>query len=57
MAATAIQNNDSQLAFQVCQGYLQILQQMAGESGGSEPAPQGEPVYKKGGKLAYRMKN
>lgn len=56
MAAQALQNNDCQMGLQVCQGYLQLVQQMAGEGGEGEPVSQGEPVYRKGGKLAYRQK-
>ena len=55
MAAQALQNNDGQMALQVCEGFLQLVQQMAGEAGAQEP--QGEPVYRKGGKLAYRNNN
>lgn len=55
MAAQALQNNDGQMALQVCQGFLQLVQQMAG--GAEQGAPQGEPVYRKGGKLAYKMNN
>lgn len=57
MAAQAIQNNDGQMALQVCQGFLQLVQQMAGEASAAEPVSQGEPVYRKGGKLAYRIKD
>lgn len=57
MAAQALQNNDGQMALEVCQGFLQLVQQMAGEAGGPEPAPQGEPVYRKGGKLVSRIKD
>lgn len=55
MAAQALQNNDGQMALQVCQGFLQLVQQMAGEAGGAEPQSQGEPVYAKGGKLVGRI--
>lgn len=55
MAAQALQNNDAQMALQVCQGFLQLVQQMAGEAGGEEPISQGEPVYGKGGKLVGRI--
>lgn len=57
MAAQALQNNDGQMALEVCQGFLQLIQQMAGEAGGPETAPQGEPVYRKGGKLVSRIKD
>lgn len=53
-AAQALQNNDCQTALQVCQALLEMMQQAQG--GGQEPAPEGEPVYRKGGVLAYRLK-
>lgn len=52
-AVQALQNQDCEIAMQVCQGLIQILQQM------QEPAPQeatGEPVFKKGGVLLRRIK-
>lgn len=52
-AMQALQNQDCQIAFQVCQGLMQVLQQM------QQPAPQeatGEPVFKKGGVLLRRIK-
>lgn len=55
MAAQALQNQDCQMAMQVCQGFLQMLQQAQG--GGAAPAePQGEPVYRKGGVLNRRVR-
>mgnify|MGYP000053694312 CR=1 FL=1 len=57
MAAQALQNNDGQMALEVCQGFLQLVQEMAGGAGGPEAAPQGEPVYGKGGKLVSRIKD
>ena len=49
-AAQAVQTNDGQLALQVCAALVQLAQ------GGAqtEQQPAGEPVYRKGGKLAYR---
>ena len=52
MAMQALQTNDGQLALQVCDALLQLLQQA---QGGAPQAPQGEPVYRRGGKLAYRI--
>ena len=56
MASQALQSGDGEMALQVCEGFLQLVQQMTGspEGAGTPPPPQGEPVYKKGGKLAYR---
>lgn len=51
MAMQALQNQDCQAAMAVCQGFVQMIQGMQG--GG---APEGEPVYKKGGKLSRRLK-
>lgn len=53
VAAQALQNKDCQAAMAVCQAFLQMLQQ--GDQGGQEQAaPQGEPVYRAGGKLVRR---
>lgn len=51
MAAQALQNQDCQMAMQVCQGFLEVMQQMAGAQ-----QQQGEPVFKKGGKLCKRIR-
>ena len=51
MAQQALQAQDCQMAMQVCQAFLQLAAQA---QGGGEP--QGEPVYRKGGKLAYRVR-
>lgn len=56
-AMQAVQNNDGQLALQVCAALVQLAQGGAGAPGGApEGAPEGEPVYRKGGRLAYRTK-
>lgn len=53
MSTEALQNQDCQLAMQVCQVFVDMVQQMQGES----PVPQqGEPVYKAGGTLVRRIK-
>lgn len=49
-AAQAVQTNDGQLALQVCAALVQLAQSGAQ----AEQQPAGEPVYRKGGKLAYR---
>lgn len=53
IAAQALQTQDCNAAMQVCQIFLQMVQQMQGQ-----PAPQqqGEPVFKKGGILVRRNK-
>lgn len=57
-AMQAVQTNDGQLALQVCAALVQLAQGGAGAPAGAptEGAPEGEPVYKKGGRLAYRRK-
>lgn len=50
-AAQAVQNNDAELALQVCAALVQLAQ------GGGAPEPQNsEPVYRKGGVLSYRVR-
>lgn len=46
----ALETQDCNLAMQVCQA----LMQMAGGGGAPAEAPQ-EPVYRKGGRLSYRI--
>lgn len=53
MSAQAIQSQDCQMAMQVCQAFLEIIQQM---QGGAPEEPQGEPVFRKGGVLVRRIK-
>lgn len=53
MSAQALQSQDCQMAMQVCQIFLEIVQQMQGEA---PEEPQGEPVYRKGGVLVRRIK-
>jgi hypothetical protein len=55
-AMQAVQNQDCEAAMAVCQQLLQLIQQ--GQGGGApQEAPQGEPVYRKGGKLIGRIRN
>lgn len=53
MSAQAIQSQDCQMAMQVCQAFLEIVQQM---QGGAPEEPQGEPVFREGGTLVRRIK-
>lgn len=48
-----LQNQDCQMLAQGAQMFLQLVEQSQG--GGTEE-PQGEPVFRKGGRLAYRIK-
>ena len=61
MAMQALQAQDCNAAMQVCQVFVQLLQQAQG--GGAEGAPDevsaaeaGEPVYRRGGTLVKRIK-
>lgn len=51
MSAQALQSQDCEMAMQVCQAFLEIVQQMQ-----APEAPQGEPVFKKGGSIVRRIK-
>lgn len=55
MAMQALQAQDCEMAMQVCQAFVQLVQQAQGGGAPEEQAPQGEPVFRKGGKLAYRI--
>ena len=50
----ALQNQDCQMAMQVCQALVQLVQQAQG--GGTPAQAEGEPVYRKGGVLVRRIK-
>ena len=50
LAVQALQTQDCQAAMGVCQGFIMIVQQ-AQNGAGEVGAPQGEPVFKKGGKM------
>lgn len=53
MATQAIQAGDCNMAMQVCQGFVQMVQ----SSQGAAPAPeQTEPVYRRGGTLIKRIR-
>ena len=58
-AQQAVQNQDCQIAIQVCQMVLEMLGGggAPAEAGGSEAgsAPQSEPVYRRGGRLIRRI--
>lgn len=51
MAAQALQSQDCNVAMQVCQGFIEVLQ-----SAQQGAAPETEPVYRKGGILVKRIK-
>lgn len=50
--AQGLQNQDCNMLAQGAQMFLQLLQS---QSQGAAPAPQGEPVYRKGGILVKRV--
>lgn len=54
LAAQAVQARDGEAALVVCQSLLDLAQ---GGQGGGAPAPEGQPVYGKGGKLVRRKKD
>jgi hypothetical protein len=45
MSMQALQTQDCQIAMQVCEGFVALIQQMQGG------APAQEPVFRKGGKM------
>lgn len=49
-----LQNQDCQALAQGAQMFLELVQQAQGS--GQPQQPQGEPVFRKGGRLAYRLK-
>lgn len=49
MAAQALQAQDPNMAFQVCQALVQLAQ-------GGGGAPEGQPVFRKGGKIVRWQK-
>lgn len=56
VAMQAIQNQDCEAAMAVCQAFIQMIQQQGQGGAPEEQAPEGEPVYKAGGKLVGRIK-
>ena len=57
MSAQALQSQDCQIAMQVCQAFLEIMQQM---QGGAPEEPQGEPIFARNGaklRVIKRIRN
>ena len=56
-AQQAVQNQDCQIAIQVCQMVLEMLGGAPAKEGepGAGGAPQSEPVYRRGGRLVRRI--
>lgn len=55
VAMQALQTQDCEAAMAVCQAFIQLLQQ-GGGGAPEEAAPEGEPVYRAGGKLVGHIK-
>ena len=56
LAVQGLQNNDCEALKQMAEMFIQLIQEA---QQGQAPAPeeaQGEPVYRAGGKIAYRIK-
>lgn len=57
MMANALQTGDCNIAMQACEAFLMLLQQASGsEQAPVGQAPEGQPVFKKGGKMIKRVK-
>ena len=54
-AIQAVQSGDGNLALQVCEMLVQLAQGGQGGPPPEEAAPEGEPVYRAGGKLVKRI--
>lgn len=59
-AMQAVQSGDGNMALQVCEMLVQLAQQSQGGGAApapeeAAPAPEGEPVYRAGGKLIRRI--
>lgn len=55
MAAQALQAQDCNMAMQVCQVFVQMIQQTQGGEAPAQEQP-AEPVYRRGGTLVRRIK-
>lgn len=52
MMAQALQTGDCNIAMQACEAFLMLLQQASGpEQAPVGQVPEGQPVFKKGGKM------
>lgn len=57
MAAEGLQAQDCQMMAQVCEGLLMLIEQAQGAAQAPVgQAPEGEPVFKKGGKIIVARK-
>lgn len=59
MADEALKTQNCEAAMAVCDAFLQLIAQVEGGAAPTQepmPVEEGEPVYKKGGKLARRIR-
>lgn len=56
MAMQALQSNDGNIALQVCQMLVQLAQGGAPGAEAAAQEEQGEPIYRRGGKLIRRVR-
>ena len=56
LAQTALESQDCEAAMAVCQAFLQLVSEAQGGEQAPEEAPEGEPVYRRGGKLVQRVR-
>ena len=57
MAMQALQTQDCKAAMQVCETFVQLVQQSGGGAGqpGGAPPQEGQPVYRRGGRLVRKI--
>lgn len=53
-AMQALQSQDCEMAMQVCDAFIQLIQGAQGAPAEAGAEPQGEPMFRKGGKLVGR---
>lgn len=56
VAMQALQSKDCEAAMAVCKAFVQLVQQQGQGGAPEQQAPEGEPVYKSGGKLVRRIR-
>lgn len=57
LMAQALQTGDCNIAMQACEAFLMLLQQASGSAQAPVgQTPEGQPVFKKGGKMVKRVK-
>lgn len=55
MMMEGLQNSDCQMLAEACSAFLQLLQSQGGQEPVGQPV-EGQPVFKKGGKIVRRKK-